>query len=42
MTWLLFGIAMMAIGGYSIGGMKGMMISLGVVFATLIWIICML
>lgn len=42
MTSLLFGIMMMALGGYSIGGLKGMMISVGLVFALIFWIICML
>lgn len=42
MTWLLFGTMMMALGGYSMGGFKGMMISVGLVFALCFGIICML
>lgn len=41
MMWLLFGIGWMALGGYSIGGCKGMVISLGVV-AGIIALICMI
>lgn len=33
MMWLLFGIGWMALGGYAIGGGKGMAISLGFVVA---------
>lgn len=42
MTWLLFGIIMMALGGYSMGGFKGMMTSIGLVFALIFGIICLI
>lgn len=40
MTWLAIGIAWMALGGYSVGGLKGMLISVGIVFALIMALFC--